>query len=221
MTSLMEDLREQRSHSSTEKNNIISRVDRPLKRSLVPIQPTQHRLKECRWTIVVRRGVFAIAVELEKLGEEREDECKGDLVKFQSAKLKCSFCWEILTRSRRSEMAMTLRTFFLATGSRPAIVATMKLSKGKQQKYNSVNKHELKGKRTIKKKKTNPGESSKRAPSHQVKLTNQTRIPTLCEAPSQPCGLFGRMSSGPSPTTASRRSKSLIPCPPVPVSAAR
>lgn len=75
--------------------------------------------------IVIERGLlaFAIAVELEELREQREDKCEGNLdlefpVRIVGACMKQS--WE-RTRSSNSETAITRRTFFLATGSRPAM----------------------------------------------------------------------------------------------------
>ena len=68
------DVREQGASSSSQQDNIISGVYRPRERSLVFVQAGEDMLQQRRRAVVEERGGFAVAVELEQLGEQREDE---------------------------------------------------------------------------------------------------------------------------------------------------
>lgn len=57
----------------------MSRINRTGEGSLVSVEAAEDRLEERRGAIGVELGAFVVAVELEELREQREDEGEGDL----------------------------------------------------------------------------------------------------------------------------------------------
>jgi hypothetical protein len=125
-------VREEGAHGSAEQDNVISSFNRPREGRFVCVETTQEALKECRRPTFDEGGSFAVAVEFEELGEQREDKGEGDLdLRPKQMILATRKCREkvqmeerggrLHTRSIKREMKMTRRTFFLTAASTPAM----------------------------------------------------------------------------------------------------
>ena len=73
-------LREEASQGATQEDNIVSRVNRARKSGLVRIEIPKNMAQNGRVRSFGRvRGGFQVTVEFEKLGEQRQNKCEGDL----------------------------------------------------------------------------------------------------------------------------------------------
>ena len=72
-------IREQAAQGPAQQNNIISRVNWLGERSFVGVEVAEQARQECLGFGAIRGACFNAAIKLEQLGEQRQDERKGDL----------------------------------------------------------------------------------------------------------------------------------------------
>lgn len=113
--------REQASEGSAQEHDVVSRIDRLRKGLLVGVEIAQDAGEQ---RVLRVRARLAVAVELEELREEGQDEGEGDL---WGAGLASCAAWRgqdvvLHTRSSSKDRKMTLSTFLRVLASTAAIL---------------------------------------------------------------------------------------------------
>ncbi len=123
------DLREQAAQRPAQQHDVVARVYGPRKGLFVRIEVAQHRRQQRGRRQLARGRRLGIAVELQQVREQREDEGEGDLRESwvrqgQTASFGRTLDGTAFTRSSSSEMKMTLSTPRRVAASTRAAIAT-------------------------------------------------------------------------------------------------
>lgn len=115
--------REERAHGAAQQHNVVARVDAAGKGGLVAVEAAEDLAQQRGRAMAGQGRGLAVAVELEELGEERQDKGEGDLPRDASVGRGARVGIGASTRSRR-ETTMTRSTLLRVAASTAAMMSS-------------------------------------------------------------------------------------------------